>query len=70
MMEKLLIRGGRVIDPANGMDKIADVLIENGKIAAIGEGLSADGAKVYDAAGKVVGLDRHALPSARPGSGI
>ena len=54
MMEKLLIRGGRVIDPANGMDKIADVLIEDGKIAAIGEGLSADGAKVYDAAGKVV----------------
>ena len=54
MMEKLLIRGGHVIDPANGMDKIADVLIEDGKIAAIGEGLSADGAKVYDAAGKVV----------------
>ena len=46
MMKKLLIRGGHVIDPANGMDKIADVLIEDGKIAAIGEGLSADGAKV------------------------
>ena len=62
MMEKLLIRGGHVIDPANGMDKIADVLIEDGKIAAIGEGLSADGAKVYDAAGKVVApglIDMH-----------
>ena len=61
-MEKLLIRGGRVIDPANGMDKIADVLIEDGKIAAIGERLSADGAKVYDAAGKVVApgfIDMH-----------
>ena len=61
-MEKLLIRGGRVIDPANGMDKIADVLIVDGKIAAIGEGLPADGAKVYDAAGKVVApgfIDMH-----------
>ena len=36
MMEKLLIRGGHVIDPANGMDKIADVLIEDGKISAKG----------------------------------
>ena len=38
MMEKLLIRGGHVIDPANGMDKIADVLIEDGKIAAMAKG--------------------------------
>ena len=35
-MEKLLIRGGRVIDPANGVDKVADVLIADGKIAAVG----------------------------------
>ncbi|MDX8392884.1 MAG: dihydroorotase [Mariprofundaceae bacterium] len=34
---ELLIRGGRVIDPANGMDAIADVLIQDGKIAAIGK---------------------------------
>ena len=40
-MEKLLIRGGRVIDPANGLDQVADVLVEDGKIAAVGEGLSA-----------------------------
>ncbi|MFR8977187.1 MAG: hypothetical protein ACLVJB_04935 [Christensenellales bacterium] len=53
-MEKLLIRGGRVIDPANGVDQVADVLVEDGKIAAVGEGLSAEGAAVYDAAGKVV----------------
>ena len=52
-MEKLLIRGGRVIDPANGLDRVADVLVEDGKIAAVGEGLSAEGAAVYDAAGKV-----------------
>ena len=33
----LLIRGGRVIDPANEIDKVADVLIVDGKIAAVGE---------------------------------
>ena len=31
---KTLIKGGRVIDPANAIDKIADVLVEDGKIAA------------------------------------
>ena len=54
-MEKLLIRGGRV-------NRVADVLVEDGKIAAVGEGLSAEGAAVYDAAGKVVApgfIDMH-----------
>ncbi|SDG64938.1 dihydroorotase [Selenomonas sp. WCT3] len=51
---KLLIKGGRVINPAEKFDKIADVLVEDGKIKAIGENLAADGAEVYDAAGKVV----------------
>ena len=39
--QTLLIAGGRVIDPANGLDTVADVLIENGLIAAVGSGLSA-----------------------------
>ena len=51
---KLLLKGGRVINPAEKFDAVADVLIEDGKIAAVGEGLDADGAEVYDAAGKVV----------------
>ncbi|MCR5438057.1 MAG: dihydroorotase [Selenomonas sp.] len=51
---KLLLKGGRVINPAEKFDKIADVLVEDGKIKAIGENLAADGAEVYDAAGKVV----------------
>lgn len=34
---KLLIKGGRVIDPASKVDKIADILIENTKIASIGK---------------------------------
>lgn len=51
---KLLIKGGRVINPAEKFDGIADVLTENGKIKAIGENLEAGDARVYDAAGKVV----------------
>src|SRR6266436_6486906 len=36
-MNALLLAGGRVIDPANDMDVLADVLIVNGKIAALGK---------------------------------
>jgi dihydroorotase len=35
-MNSLLLTGGRVIDPANHLDAISDVLIREGKIAAIG----------------------------------
>ncbi len=50
----LLIKGGRVIDPKNRMDEVADVLIEGGKIKEIGKDLEADGAKIVDAKGKIV----------------
>ena len=32
---KILIKGGRVINPATNMDDIADVLVEDGKVVAI-----------------------------------
>ena len=51
---KLLLKGGRVINPAEKFDKIADVLVEDGKIKAIGDNLEAAGAEVYDATNKVV----------------
>src|SRR4051794_19987296 len=35
-MDSLLVTGGRVIDPANSLDAVADVLILDGKIAALG----------------------------------
>ncbi len=54
MNESLLIRGGRVIDPKNGVDAVLDMLVKDGKIAQIGENLSAEGVKVLDATGKVV----------------
>ncbi|MHB1459805.1 MAG: dihydroorotase [Armatimonadota bacterium] len=37
-----LLKGARIIDPSQNMDAIADLLIEDGKVAAIGEGLSGD----------------------------
>ena len=54
-MNSLLLTGGRVLDPANRFDAIADVLVVDGKIAAVGTGLTAPaGTPAYDARGKVV----------------
>ncbi|MGH2579030.1 MAG: dihydroorotase, partial [Actinomycetota bacterium] len=51
----LLIRNGRVVDPANGVDAVQDVLVAEGKIARIGRGLKApEGPATVDATGKVV----------------
>ncbi|HWP85899.1 MAG TPA: dihydroorotase [Terriglobia bacterium] len=53
-MSILLIQNGRVIDPSQGIDRAADVLVRDGRIAAIGDHLPADGAERFDAAGCVV----------------
>ncbi len=55
-MKPLLIRGGRVVDPASGQDAMRDVLLRDGKVAAIenpGRIHAAD-AEVFDAKGLVV----------------
>ncbi len=39
MMRPLLLKGGRVIDPSRGLDQVADILIQDGAIAAVGTGL-------------------------------
>jgi dihydroorotase len=49
-----LIKNGRVVDPANGRDEVADVLIRDGKIEAVGSGLSFAGVPSIDATGLVV----------------
>jgi dihydroorotase len=52
---KILIRNGRVIDPANDIDRITNVYIADGKIAAVADkldGFSAD--EEIDASGKLV----------------
>ena len=53
-MSALILKGGRVIDPAAQRDEICDVLIENGVIRQVGKDLNSDGAEVYDASGKIV----------------
>jgi dihydroorotase len=55
MPRPILVRGGRVIDPASGIDRSADVLLQDGKVEAIDQNLGRpDGAIVIEAAGKVV----------------
>jgi len=51
---KILVKGGRVIDPAQGIDGTLDLLIVDGKIETIGKELDAGGAEVIDARGKLV----------------
>jgi len=61
-MPKLLIKNGRVIDPASRHDAVADVLLEDGLVAVVGPNLSAPGAQVFDASGLIVApgfIDMH-----------
>lgn len=53
---KILIKNGRVIDPANNIDKVTDIFIDKGIISEIGSDLELDGIdmEIIDAAGKIV----------------
>lgn len=57
-MDALLLRGGRVIDPASGHDATADVLVRDGTVRAVARDLAghpdAAGAQVVEVAGLVV----------------
>lgn len=50
----LILKGVRAVDPQVDLDSVCDVLIEDGKIAQIGENLSVQGAEVRDMTGKVL----------------
>src|SRR5688572_9520000 len=51
----ILLRGGRVLDPANALDAVQDLLIENGQIARMAARIAPpQDATVVDAAGKLV----------------
>jgi dihydroorotase len=57
MTGQLLIKNGRVIDPANNLDKVCDVLISDGKVAEIGQlngQIEKSASRVIDATGKIV----------------
>lgn len=59
---KLLLKNGRVIDPASGLDSVADVLVEGGRIVAVGVDLASEGTQTVDCSGKVVApglIDMH-----------
>ncbi len=60
----LVLKGGHVIDPANGIDGVRDVGIADGRIAAVGKKIGTRGAgEVIDVAGKLVlpgMIDTHA----------
>jgi len=51
-MNDLVLKGGRVVDPSQALDKVTDIAFAGGKVAAIGQGLS--GEDVRDVAGKIV----------------
>jgi dihydroorotase len=50
----LLIKNGRVIDPASLTDAALDVLLDGERIAQAGRGLTAPGAELFDANGMIV----------------
>lgn len=55
MTAPILFRGGRVVDPSQGHDGVADLLVVDGTIAALGQGIGTpDGARIIDVTGLVV----------------
>lgn len=51
----LLLRGGRIVDPSQALDRVGDVLLVEGRVAALGDAPGApEGARVIEAGGRVV----------------
>ncbi|MGA2773341.1 MAG: dihydroorotase [Bryobacteraceae bacterium] len=58
----IVIKNGRVIDPASNTDRVADVLIVDGRIAGVAPNLSSPRAEILDASGMIVApgfIDMH-----------
>jgi dihydroorotase len=54
----LVVRGAHVVDPREGVDRVLDVVVEDGRITAVGKGVTVpEGAEVVDGAG------RHLMPA-------
>ena len=61
-MKKLVISGGRIVDPGQNIDCLADLAIEDGIIREISAGIDHTGSEVLDATGFVVApgfIDMH-----------
>jgi dihydroorotase len=50
----LILRGGRVLDPSQGLNQIADVAFQDGRVINLGTALSQPGAEIRDATGLIV----------------
>jgi dihydroorotase len=62
MKADLLIKGGRMIDPARGLDMVADIAISGGLVIGFGKDLTVDAGELIDAKGKIVApgfIDMH-----------
>jgi dihydroorotase len=58
----IVIKNGRVIDPSSNTDRVADVLIVDGRIAGVAPNLSSPRAEILDASGMIVApgfIDMH-----------
>jgi dihydroorotase len=51
---KFLIKGGRIIDPSQQVDRTADLLVEDGLVKSIDDSIHIDGAETFDASGLIV----------------
>jgi dihydroorotase len=61
-MSRLVIKGGRVLDPSQGLDFTGDVAIEDGVIREVSAEIDAHGSEVFDASGLIVApgfIDMH-----------
>jgi dihydroorotase len=54
MGEAIVFRGPRVVDPAGGRDEVADVLVRDGRIAAVGPDVEAGAVEVFECDGLVL----------------
>ncbi|MDD5194593.1 MAG: dihydroorotase [Candidatus Omnitrophica bacterium] len=53
-MKNLLLKNGRVIDPANNIDEVCDILVTGGKIAKVSKGIKDNADETIDATGKII----------------
>jgi dihydroorotase len=52
--DDLVVRGARVLDPAEGVDAVLDVRVDGGRISALGAALDANGHRIVDGDGLVL----------------
>ncbi len=61
-MKRLVIKGGRIVDPSQNMDRVGDLALEDGAVREIGDRIDSAGSEVFDAGGLIVApgfIDMH-----------